>query len=369
MEKIIDIIESIAHEKDLKIEDVQEKVCIALNRTAKKIYGEDYDYETEIDTASKTLKLYQKILVVPNDDERLEDEKDKYISIKEAKEEDPNVEIGDELTYELPLDNLGRTAAATLQRELEFHIQRLLENQIFEKYKNMVGKCVFGTVTRVDHEETTFIEFDEIRAVMPRKNRIKGEKFKVGDVVKAVIRKVFIDKVQGIYVELSRTSPKFLEALLEMEVPEIKDEMITINASARIPGERAKVALTSLHPNIDAVGATVGTKGMRINAVSKELNGENIDCIEYSTVPEIFVSRALSPAIISNVKIEKNKAIVTLPSDQKSKAIGKSGINIRLTSMLVGMDIELVELAGTSSSTSSKPAKDPNALSNLFGGE
>ena len=368
MEKIIDIIESIAHEKDLDITDVKNTVCLALTKTAKKIYGEDYDYETVINTETKTLHLFQKILVVEDNDERLEDEKDKYTGISEAKEEDPDVEVGDELTYELPLDNLGRTAAATLQRELEFHIQRLLENQIFDKYKSMVGNSIFGTVTRVDNEETTYVEFDEIRAVMPRKNRIKGEIFKVGDVVKAVIRKVFIDKAQGIYVEISRTSPKFLEALLALEVPEIKDEMITINSSARIPGERAKVALTSLHPNIDAVGATVGTKGMRINAVSSELDGENIDCIEYSTIPEIFISRALSPAIISNVKIEDNKAIVTLPSDQKSKAIGKSGINIRLTSMLVGMDIELVELDGESSSSTEQATKDPNALSNLFGG-
>lgn len=239
----------------------------------------------------------------------------------------------------------------------------------------MVGKSVFGTVTRIDTEENTYVEFEEVRAILPRKNRIKGEKFKVGDVVKGVIRKTFIDKVHGIYVELSRTSPKFLEALLALEVPEIKDELITINGSARIPGERAKVALTSLHPNVDAVGATVGTKGMRINAVSQELHNENIDCIEYSSIPEIFISRALAPAIISNVKIEENKAIVTLPSDQKSKAIGKSGINIRLTSMLVGMDIELVELGGSSTKstsdnstdTSAELAKDPNALQNLFG--
>jgi len=370
MEKIIDIIESIAHEKDLAIEDVKNTVCIALTKTAKRIYGEDYDYETIIDTKTKSLKLYQKILVVEDSDERLEDEKDKYTGITEAKEVDPDIEVGDELTYELPLDNLGRTAAATLHRELEFHIQRLLENQIFEKYKNMVGNSIFGTVTRVDNEETTFVEFDEVRAVMPRRNRIKGEIFKVGDVVKAVIRKVFIDKVHGIYVEISRTSPKFLEALLELQVPEIKDEMVIINSSARIPGERAKVALTSLHPNIDAVGATVGTKGIRINAVSGELNGENIDCIEFSTIPEIFISRALSPAIISNVKIVDGKALVTLPADQKSKAIGKSGINIRLTSMLVGMDIELVELEGSSGvTTSSEPSRDPNALSNLFGEE
>jgi len=136
MEKIIDIIESIAHEKDLNIEDVKSTVCIALTKTAKKIYGEDYDYETVINTETKTLNLFQKVLVVKDDDERLEDEKDKYTGLSEAKEEDPDVEVGDELTYELPLDNLGRTAAATLQRELEFHIQRLIETQIFDKYKS-----------------------------------------------------------------------------------------------------------------------------------------------------------------------------------------------------------------------------------------
>ncbi len=368
MEKIIDIIESIAHEKDLNIEDIKKTVCIALTKTAQKIYGEDYDYESVINTDTKSLKLFQKILVVEDSDERLEDEKDKFTGISEAIEVDPDIEVGDELTYELPLDNLGRTAAATLHRELEFHIQRLLENQIFEKYKNMIGNSVFGTVTRVDSEEATYVEFDEIQAIMPRRNRIKGEVFKVGDVVKAVIRKVFIDKIHGIYVEISRTSPKFLESLLALEVPEIKDEMVIINSSARIPGERAKVALTSLHPNIDAVGATVGTKGMRINAVSSELNGENIDCIEYSSIPEIFISRALSPAIISNVKIVDGRAIVALPADQKSKAIGKNGSNIRLTSMLVGMEIELVELEA-SSGTMGEDTKDPNALSNLFAKE
>ncbi|ACZ11464.1 transcription termination factor NusA [Sulfurospirillum deleyianum] len=373
MEKIVDIIESIAHEKGLDINEVRNTVTMALVKTAKKIYGAEYEYGAEIDSATKTLKLYQKVIVVSPDDERLLDGNENFIAIKEAKEVDPEIEIGDELTYELPLDNLGRTAAATLQRELEYHIQRLLEHNIFDKYQKMVGKTVFGSVVRVDNDENTYIEIDEIRAVLPRKNRIKGEKFKVGNVVKSVIRKVLIDKAQGMYVELSRTSPKFLESLLELEVPEIKDGLIKIMGSARIPGERAKISLVSFHPNIDAVGATVGTKGARINAVSKELHNENIDCIEFSSVPEIFISRALSPAIISNVKIQNNKAIVTLPSDQKSKAIGKNGINIRLTSMLTGFEIELVESgSGTSSTenTSDELAteRDPNALKNLFGG-
>jgi N utilization substance protein A len=355
VEKIVDIIESIAHEKGLNIDDVRTTLTTAMAKTAKRIYGEEYEYDAVIDDKKKTLTLFQKVMVVAPDDERLKDEGEKYIALPEAREIDPDIEIGDELTYELPLDNLGRTAAATLQRELEFHIQRLLENNIFEKYQNMVGQSVFGTVVRVDNDENTYIEIDEIRAVLPRKNRIKGEKFSVGNVVKSVIRKVYIDKSHGIRVELSRTSPKFLEAILALEVPEIQDGMVVINKSARIPGERAKVALTSVHPNVDAVGATVGTKGVRINAVSKELHNENIDCIEYSTIPEIFIARALSPAIISSVKmVGDKKAIVTLQSDQKSKAIGKNGVNIRLASMLCGVDIELNEIGASTSSNGDK---------------
>lgn len=344
MEKILDIIESIAHEKGLKIEDVKATLILAMTKMAKRIYGNEYEYGVSIDEKKKSLTLYQKVFVVAKDDENLNEDGEKYISVKEAKEIDPSIEIGDVLTYPLSLDDLGRTAAATLQKELEYHIQRLLETNIFEKYQGMVGQSVFGSVVRVDNDENTFIEVDEVRAVLPRKNRIKGEKFKVGDVVKSVIRKVFIDKAQGIRVELSRTSPRFLEALLRLEVPEIEDELVVINKSARIPGERAKVALTSLHPNVDAVGATVGTKGVRINAVSSELNGENIDCIEHSTIPEVLISRALSPAIVSSVKLEGKKAIVTLQSDQKSKAIGKNGINIRLASMLCDVEIELIEI-------------------------
>ncbi len=375
MEKIIDIIESIANEKGLDIKDVKETLKTALTKTAKRIYGEQYEYGVSIDEKDKELKLYQKVLVVSDDDERLSEENEGFLALKDAKEVDNDLEVGDEITYNLSLDNLGRTAAATLQRELEYHVQRLIEDNIYEKYQNMVGKSAFGTVVRVDGEENTFIEIDEVRAILPRKNRIKGEKFKVGDVVKAVIRKVYIDKAHGIRVELSRTSPKFLELLLESEVPEIKDGSVMINKSARIPGERAKVALTSLSPNVDAVGATVGTKGVRISAVSGELKNENIDCIEYSSIPEILITRALAPAIVTSVKIEDEKAVVSLPSEQKSKAIGRSGINIRLASMLCGMPIELNETGGTSAPNilndeelkEEKPQAETKDLKALFG--
>ncbi|AQW81578.1 transcription termination factor NusA [Campylobacter pinnipediorum] len=365
MERISDIIESIANEKNLDIEDVKERVKRALINTAKHVYGHNYEYDVAIDT-NKTIKLYQKTTIIYDDDERLEEDNEHFISLKEARNIDNSVEVGDELTYELSLDNLGRTAAQTLHKELEYHIQRLVEDKIFEKYNQMQGQIVFGTVVRVDEQENTFIEIEELRAILPRKNRIKGENFKVGNVVKAVIRKVFADKNLGIKVELSRTSPRFLDALLKAEVPEINDGGIIIQNSARIPGERAKVALSSVSPMIDPIGATVGTKGVRINAVSKELNNENIDVVEYSSEPVIFITRAMSPAIINSVTIEGQKAIVSLVSEQKSKAIGKSGINIRLASMLTGYEIELRDL-GASSSESQESNTMTKDLKALFG--
>jgi N utilization substance protein A len=374
MEKIGNIIDSIAHEKGLRPEEAKEAVSTALIKTAQRVFVQDNTYAVDIDDKTKELALMQKVLIVPDEDERLEeniDEVEKYMAISEAKEVDPDIEIDDELTYTISLDDMGRTAAAVLFRELEYHIQRVMEQNIFEKYRQRVGEAVSSTVVRVDNDENTFLEYKEVKAILPMKSRIKGEKFKMGDVVRSVIRKVYIDKKVGMQVELSRTSPKFLEELLKLQVPEIHDELIIIHGSARIPGERAKVSLSSLSPSIDAVGATVGTKGIRINAVSQELNGENIDCIEYSTIPEMYVSRALSPAIVSAVKIEGEKAIVTIASDQKSKGIGKSGITIRLASLLTGVEIELNEIGGVttqnaSGETISQPA-NPDALKALFG--
>jgi len=239
----------------------------------------------------------------------------------------------------------------------------------------MVGSVMIGTVNRVDDNDNTFVEIGELRGILSQRNRIKGEKFKRGDTIKALLRFVSVDPQLGMSLELSRTAPKFLEALMAKEVPEIDDGIVEIVASARIPGERAKIALKSDQINVDPIGAAVGVKGVRINAVSEELNGENIDCIEYSPIPEIYITRALSPAITQNIKIEnEKKAIVNITSDQKAKAIGKSGINIRLTSMLTGYTIELNEVEGitdrtTDSSRESKAAEkttDTTALENLF---
>lgn len=362
MDKIIDILDSIAYEKGLKIDDVENALKEALIKTAEKMVDETLTFDANIDRANKKLELFQKIEVVNEDDERLlanaVDEYghplnfENYIIIDEAKEIDPDLEIGDFMSYDLEFENMGRNAATILHSNFEYRLQRFVEENIVNKYKEKIGKTVSGTITRVDKQENTFIEIGEVKGILQRKSRIKGESFKVGDVLKAVVKGVNIDKANGLLIDISRTSPKFLENLLVLEVPELKDQKISIEASARIPGTRSKIALSTIDPQIDPIGAVVGVKGVRISSVSRQLNGENIDCVEYSTIPEIFISRALSPALVNSVKVEKaptfsekGKAIVTIPSDQKSKAIGKAGLNIRLASMLTKYDIELVEIA------------------------
>jgi N utilization substance protein A len=334
---------------------------------------ETLTFDANIDRANKKLKLFQKIEVVSEDDERLNANAvnkygealnyENFITLEEANVIDPDLEIGDFMNYDLEFENMGRNAATILHSNFEYRLQRFIEENIVSKYKDKIGKIVSGTVTRVDKQENTFIEIGEVKGILQRKSRIKGEVFKVGDVVKAVVKGVNIDKINGLLIDISRTSPKFLENLLALEVPELKDKKVIIEASARIPGTRSKIALSTTEPQIDPIGSVVGVKGVRIGSVSKQLHGENIDCVEFSTIPEMFIARALSPALVNSVKIEKHptygekgKAIVTIPSDQKSKAIGKAGLNIRLASMLTKYDIELVEVASVNSTVNNEKA-------------
>jgi N utilization substance protein A len=402
MDKIIDIIDSIAYEKGLKISEVEESLKQSLIQTAKKMIDETLIFDASINREKKELKLSQKIEVIANDDERLTIEftketkenrdgeivhydkinnKDNFLSFDEAKKMDSDLEIGDFLNYDLEFEGMGRNASSILFSNLEYRLQRFISDNLFLKYEKQIGTTLTSVVTSIDKQDNTFVEIGEVRGIMPRKNRIKGETFKVGDALKAVVRSVRIDKQYGLIVELSRTSPKFLESLLILEVPELKDQRITIEACGRIPGVRAKIALLTTEPNIDPIGAVVGVKGVRISSVSEQLNGENIDCIEYTQIKEMFVARALSPAIVQGVQItkattlnEKDKAIVTLLSDQKARAIGKSGLNIRLASMLTKCDIELKEIQGVTSQEDQnnqktitlEKSKDTSELEALF---
>ncbi len=388
MEKILDIIEAIAHEKSISNENALEAFKEALINTAKKLTSYTNTFEVNIDNDTKTYNIH-KVITVTGDNSRdlmvevgkegnkRMVESDSFIPLSEAKEFDESLEIGDQLKEEIILENYGRTASANLFRELEYHIQRRVEQDLFEKYREKVGTVMLGQVNRIDSENNTHIEIGELKGILSMRNRIKGEKYKRGDSIRALLRFVNIDPEFGMYLELTRTSPKFLESLMALEVPEIADGTVEIVASARIPGERAKIALTTEHLNIDPIGAAVGVKGVRINAVSQELEGENIDCIEYSPIPEVFITRSLSPAIIQGIKVDKDekKAVVNITADQKAKAIGRSGINIRLASMLTGYTVELNEVEGIAqrqpdrndSSTAEAPkTTDTTALADLF---
>ena len=375
MDKIIDILDSIAYEKGLKIDDVENALKEALIKTAQKMVDATLTFDANIDRTNKRLELFQKIEVVSEDDERLLANAinkygeainyENFITLEEAKEIDPDLEIGDFMNYDLEFENMGRNAATILHSNFEFRLQRFIEENIVSKDKDKIGKTISGTVTRVDKQDNTFIEIGEVKGILQRKSRIKGETFKVGDTVKAVVKGVNIDKSNGLLIDISRTSPKFLENLLTLEVPELKDKKVIIESSARIPGTRSKIALSTIDPQIDPIGAVVGVKGVRIGSVSKQLHGENIDCVEFSSIPEMFISRALSPAIVHSVKIEKapahgekGKAVVTIPSDQKSKAIGKAGLNIRLASMLTKYDIELVEITSTNTNSTNNETQN-----------
>lgn len=343
MEKMLDIVELIAYEKGIEIESVVDLVKECLIKIASEELSEDAIFSVEVDERERALKLFQKITIC---EDGAEDGLN-FMPLSKAIEFNAEVNVGDEINYEISLENMSRNAINMLFKMLEARLQRLLEDRLYDKFKSKIGKIVSGQVVRVDEEENTYIEIEEVRGTLSKRNRIKGESFKVGDTVCCVLKHLRFGK-GGVQIELSRTTPKFLTELLSLEVPEIKDGDVLIERCARIPGDRAKIALSTRNARIDAIGSAVGTKGVRINAVSKELNGESIDCIEYSEILEMFVARALSPANVSSVKVEEEgenkKAIVTLTSDQKSKAIGKNGVNIRLASMLTQCEILINEI-------------------------
>lgn len=362
MDKILDIMELIAYEKGLPLEAVQNILEGKILELAKNTLGEGKNYIISFDKKDKTIKLFYKLKVVDSalDSADCSNEsafnKEREIRLIDAQNL-PNIDadalnIGDEILLEININeiDINRNITSALLKDIEALMEQSLENQIYESLKSHIGKIVNGMVIFVDkRSEDSIVEIDSTRAKLPRKNRIKGEKFAVGENISCILKNIYFDKKYGIQIELSRTTPKFLEELLRLEVPEISDGEVSIIKCARIPGVRAKVAVQSNTPRVDAVGASVGVKGVRINAVSKKLCGENIDCIEYSAIPEVFIANALSPAKIKSVKIdgdkaEGKKAIVSIHSEQKPKVIGKDGVNIRLASMLLGLEIQIEDI-------------------------
>ena len=306
----------------------------------KKKYGTDENFDVIVNAQRGDLELWRVREVVP--DGEVTDER-AQVSASEAKAIDSDYGIGDECYEQLTLEEFGRRAIQAARQTLISRIMDLEKDDIFKKYSERVGDLVVGEVSQVLKKEILVLDDNTgNEVVLPRTEMIRGDFYRKGDAVKGIISKVEMKNSTPVIV-MSRTDEKFLEKLLEQEVPEIEDGVITIKKIVRLPGERAKIAVESYDERIDPVGACVGMKGSRIHGIVRELRNENIDVINFTTNLQLYIQRALTPAKVSSVEVdmETMRASVTLKSEQVSLAIGKAGTNIKLASKLTGFEIDV----------------------------
>jgi transcription termination/antitermination protein NusA len=306
----------------------------------RKKYKTDDNFDIIINADKGDLEIWRFREIVDDNSEDIWDH-DK-ISLTEAQKIEPDFEVGEEVAEEIPLEDFGRRAVMTARQTLIQKIKDLEKDILFQKYKDLVGEIIVGETYQVLQKEVLLIDAEGNELIIPKSEQIPKDRFRKGDSARAIVHRV--EMVNGNpRIILSRTSPVFLERLFENEVPEVFDGIITIRKVVREPGERAKVAVESYDDRIDPVGACVGMKGSRIHSIVRELQNENIDVINFTENLELFISRALSPAKISNMKIdrERGRVSVYLKPDQVSLAIGKGGHNIKLASRLVDLEIDV----------------------------
>ena len=305
-----------------------------------KMFGTDVNLDVILNPDKGDVQIFQNLEVV--EDGTVTDP-NLQIGLTDAKaDQDPDAEIGDEHTREIFFADFGRRAILTLRQTLQSKILDLQKEAIYDKFKELEGELVTGEVYQTWSRETLLLDDDKNELLLPKSESIPGDFFRKGETVRAVVSNVD-NKNNNHKITVSRTSENFLRRLFELEVPEIHDGLISIRAVARIPGERAKIAVESYDERIDPVGACVGVKGSRIHGIVRELRNENIDVINYTSNPSLFIQRALSPARVSTIRIdeEEKKAEVFLRPEEVSLAIGKQGLNIKLASMLTGYVIDV----------------------------
>lgn len=304
-----------------------------------KKYGSDEQFDIIVNTDKGDLEIWLNRQII--EDDFLEDD-DLQIALSEAKKIDPNYEVGDEIAEPVKFEDFGRRNILAMRQNLMSKILELEKDAIYKKYKDKVGEIITGEVYQVWKKEVLILDDEGNELILPKNEQIPSDYFKKGDTVRAVVARVDMKNNSPVIV-LSRTAPKFLEKLFELEVPEVFDGLITIKNIVREPGERAKVAVESYDDRIDPVGACVGIKGSRIHGIVRELKNENIDVINYTNNVQLYITRSLSPAKISSIKVdeERKHADVFLSPDQVSLAIGKGGHNIKLASKLTGYEIDV----------------------------
>ena len=339
--EVISLIETFQEFKEQKNIDRATLVNVleeSFRNVISKMFGTDENYSVIVNPDKGDCEIQRTRVVV--EDAEVEDP-NTQISLSEAAQIDPDFEVGEEVTEPIDFALFGRRAILTLRQTLASKILELEKDSLYNKYIERVGTVIIAEVYQVWKKEVLLLDEEGNELLLPKTEQIPSDFFRKGESVRAVIDKV--ENVNNPKIQLSRTSPVFLQRLFEQEVPEINDGLITIKRIARIPGERAKIAVESYDDRIDPVGACVGVKGSRIHGIVRELRNENIDVINYTSNVELFIKRALSPARISELNIveEEKRAEVYLRQDQVSLAIGKNGLNIKLASMLTGYTIDV----------------------------
>ncbi len=338
----LNLISNFAEFKELKNIDKSTMIGVledVFRHALEKQYGTDQNFDVIINPEKGDLEIWRNRTVV--EDGAVEDP-NAEIAVSEVKKIDATYEVGDEYADEIKMASFGRRAVLSLRQNLASRILELEKANLYEKYSQKVGEIITGEVYQVWKREVLILDDEENELILPKAEQIPNDFYRKGDSIKALVKSVEMNNNQPRII-LSRTANQFLERLFEQEVPEIYDGLITIKKIARIPGERAKVAVESYDDRIDPVGACVGMKGSRIYTVVKELRNENIDVVNFTTNTQLLIQRSLNPAKISSITLdeESKTATVYLKPDQVSLAIGKGGLNIRLSKMLTGYDIDV----------------------------
>jgi N utilization substance protein A len=342
----IALIESFSEFKDDKSIDRVTLMAIledVFRAALKRKYGSDDNFDIIINPDKGDLEIWRNRVVV-NDGE-VEDPNEE-ISLSEARKIEPDFEVGEDVSEEVKLEDLGRRAILALRQNLISKIHEHDNTNVFKQFKDLEGEIYSAEVHHIRHNAVILLDDEGNEIVLPKSEQIKSDYFRKGESVRGIIKLVELRGNKPTII-MSRTAPEFLVKLFEQEIPEVFDGLITIERVARIPGEKAKVAVDSYDDRIDPVGACVGMKGSRIHGIVRELGNENIDVINYTKNDKIFIARALSPAKVVSIEIkeaaegEKPRVNVFLKPEEVSKAIGKGGVNIRLASQLTGYELDV----------------------------
>lgn len=326
-------------EKGISKIDLMAIIEDSLKTLLRKRFDSDDHFDVIVNPDKGDFQIFLNKTIV--EDEMSEDD-DLEIEITAAKKIDPTFEVGEDFTMEIPVAQLGRRSILTLKQILATKLQEHNNAMLYEQFKDRIGEIVMGEIHHIRHKHVILLDDEENEFILPKENQISSDFFKKGENIRAVVESVDF-KGSKPQIIISRTAPKFLEKLLELEIPEIQDGTIILKKAVRIPGEKAKIAVDAYDDRIDPVGACVGVKGSRIHGVVRELRNENIDVIQWSKNPEIFVKRALGNVTINKIEIDEDRqyAMVYTPIEEISKVIGKQGQNIRLASWLTGYEIDV----------------------------